>query len=496
MIIKQTGLLRSCKLLLLLIFFPIAAGIISGVLFIRREKNGHTGTKHEDISKGSDAENGIIKGSVIYICIMAVTLLLSIPVFVSDPGDISMTITGNADFCFGVDGFTRLSLFIVLLLYSTVLFYALVYFKKEHNVRQFFIFYFVSLGAIMAVCLSRSLITLYCCFEIATLSSMPMVLNEMDRESVAAGVKYLFYSVGGALMGLCGVLAVYSFAEENVHFVFGGFLEREMIAGSEPVFLALMMIAVIGFGTKAGIYPMHGWLPTAHPIAPAPASALLSGIIAKAGIIALVRLIYYSVGPSVLQGTYVQRGWMLLSMITVIIGSSMAFLEKNLKKRLAYSTVSQLLLQMMAHAAAKSCLFLTAGAIIYLTGCRYTYELRGIGKKMPLTMICFTLCSLSLIGIPPMGGFTAKWKLSLAALSADALFWSVAPVIVLIISALLTSGYLMPVVIGGFFPAAEDATEIKREKEPVLMVVPMYILSAAALIVGLYGSRILELISW
>ncbi len=487
------------------------AGIISGLWFIRKRER-------ED-----SFDIFIRQRNMIYVCIMAVTCILAgaASVFAKE---IFMNITGRAGFGFGADNFTRFSLTIVLFLYSMVLIYGMEYMKKEHRQEQFFIFFFVSLSAMIAVCFSRNPVTLYCCFEVATLSSMPMVLHEMDKESVRAGVKYLFYSIGGALMGLCGVLAVYTFSRGDASFVMGGFVDRIMISGSQQLFFAMILTGVIGFGTKAGIYPLHGWLPVAHPIAPAPASALLSGIIAKAGVIALVRLVYYSVGTDILKDTPVSDTWMILCMITIIVGSSMALLEKNLKKRLAYSTVSQLsyimaglslmsdsglkggLMQMMAHATAKCCCFLAAGAVIYITGIRNVDEMKGIGKRLPVTMICFTLCSLSLIGIPPMGGFIAKWQLSCAALAKGSGIWNAAPVIVLVISALLTGGYLLPVVIDAFFPVIAGngsdaafakqgkAKEMQKNGEPVLMVIPMVILTAAALITGLFGDRILTML--
>ena len=185
------------------------------------------------------------------------------------------------------------------------------------------------------------------------------------------------------------------------------------VAGNEKLLLAMVFVGIVGFGTKAGLYPMHGWLPAAHPIAPAPASALLSGIIAKAGIIAIIRLVYFSVGADFIRGTWVQYTWMTLCMLTIFMGSMMAYKEKVTKKRLAYSTISQIsyinlglalltpegavggLLHVAAHATSKGCLFLAAGVFIYKLGKRNVSELRGIGKQLPITMWCFLIASLS-----------------------------------------------------------------------------------------------------
>lgn len=407
---------------------------------------------------------------------------------------------------FSMDGFGRLCQCIVLFLYTVVCFYAFEYMKKEEQPNRFFAFYFVSMGAMNAVCMADNLVTLYFCFELATLSTVPLVLHELSRDAIAAGLKYLFYSIGGALLGLFAIFFVYEYAAGAPTFVLGGSLDKAALAGHEPVFLAAMFVGIIGFGTKAGMYPMHGWLPAAHPIAPAPASALLSGIIAKAGVIAVIRLVYYSVGAEVLAGTWVQTAWMILALITIFMGSMMAYKEKIIKKRLAYSTVSQIsyimlslsflsmegltggMLHVMAHAAAKGCLFLVAGIFIYKWDIRQVADLKGIGQKMPVTLWCFMISALSLVGIPPMGGFTSKWVIAETAVTSGIpVFQFLAPA-VLLLSALLTAGYLFPIVIDGFFPGhGAEVKAQKKDEASAWMLVPLILLCAAGLFVGLFG---------
>ena len=422
-------------------------------------------------------------------------------------------ITDRAVFGFSYDSFGRLFLSVVLILYTAVCFYAFEYMKTEERPGMFFSFYFVSMGALVAISMSANLLTLYFCFELASLSSVPLVLHEMTREAVSAGLKYLFYSVAGALMGLLSVFFVYYYSGGNTGFIPGGIIDNTLLSGNESVFLAVIFIGIIGFGTKAGMYPMHGWLPTAHPIAPAPASALLSGIIAKAGVFAIVRLIYYSVGVDLLRGTWVQYAWMSLCLLTILMGSTCAFREKVLKKRLAYSTVSQIsyillglsimsaegfrggLLHLLSHAVSKGCLFLVAGIFICKLGKRNVTELKGTGKEMPVTLWCFMIASLSLVGIPPMGGFSSKWMLAGAALGDGMGILSILPPVVLLISALLTAGYLFPIAVDAFFPGKDFDLSGTEKKEPSLfMTVPLIVLCLAALMVGVYGWRIVELI--
>ena len=414
---------------------------------------------------------------------------------------------------FRLDTFGRYVLAAVVIMYTAVTFYGFEYLKTDRRHRIFHGCFFISLGALIAVCMAGNLITLYLSFEFVTLSSFPLILHDVTKEAILAGMKYLYYSIAGALMGLLAVTFVYFYSEGTSNFILGGYILPSNIKDHRELFLAIIFIGILGFGTKAGMLPMSGWLPTAHPIAPAPASALMSGIIAKAGVIAVVRLVYYSVGIRILQGTWVQYAWMILAMLTILMGSSLAFQEKVTKKRLAYSTISQIsyimlglsmmskdvlqgvIIQLMSHSAAKGCLFLAAGVFIHELNKRKVTELRGIGKQMPITMVCFTIASLSLIGIPPMGGFVGKWFIAKVAMtSAPGIFAYLAPA-VLMISAFLTAGYLLPIVVDGFFPGEDvDPDSLPKKEPPALMTVPMIALCCVAVILGLFGSQIVSII--
>ena len=473
--------------LIIAILFPAIAGIIVSV-FRPREKVRNT----------------------CYTVIVLLADVLCILALRSGEHITFLTLSENLHMAFAPDRLGTVFLAAVMILYTAVCLYSFEYMKMEERVEMFFTFYFLSFTALIAVCLASNLLTLYFCFEMLTLLSMPMVLHELTKDAVSAGLKYLFYSIAGALMGLLAVFFVYYFTSGNAEFVKGGFLDPAKIAGRENIMLIGTMIGISGFGTKAGLYPMHGWLPTAHPIAPAPASSLLSGIIAKAGVIAVIRLVYYSVGTDLIRGTWVQYAWMTLAMLTIFMGSMMAYREHNLKKRLAYSTVSQIsyillslsflseegmqgaLLHVLSHASSKGCLFLCAGVLIYKLGKRRVEELKGVGKLMPVTMLCFTVASLSLVGIPPMGGFLSKWVIAQASLHNGLGLYAVLPPVILLISALLTAGYLLTVVVDAFFPGGGFETEEKAgsaEPSP-LMTVPMICLCVVALAVGIFGGNV------
>ena len=475
-------------LILTSILFPIAAGIAASAIPASDEK----------------ARNRR------YACISLITAVLGLCALLWGKEITLLTLSDQVSVTFALDNLGRFFLAAVLILYTCAAFYAFEYMEIEERQEVFFAFYYVSLGALIAVCASGNLVTVYLAFEAATLTTVPLVLHEGTKDSIAAGLKYLFYSMGGALMGLFAIFFVYYYGMAGKAFVPGGFLDSAAASGHREILLIAVFLGIVGFGTKAGMYPMHGWLPSAHPIAPAPASALLSGIIAKAGIIAVIRLIYYSVGADFIRGTWVQYTWMVLAMLTIFMGSMMAFLEKNMKKRLAFSTVSQLsyimlalsllsdgglrgaLLHVMSHASSKGCLFLCAGVFICKLGYRKVDELVGIGLRMPVTMWCFTIASLSLVGIPPMGGFLSKWVIALASVGSGMGVLSVLPVVILLISAMLTAGYLFPVAFKAFFPGEEYDGPTDRAEPSPLMTVPMILLCGVALIMGIFGVTILN----
>jgi multicomponent Na+:H+ antiporter subunit D len=228
----------------------------------------------------------------------------------------------------------------------------------------------------------------------------------------------------------------------------------------------------------------------------------------------MIRVVYYLVGADFLRGTWVQTVWMSLSLVTVFMGSMLAYREKIIKKRLAYSTVSQAsyilfglsllqsgamtgaLLHVVFHAVIKSCLFLSAGAIIYKTHKTNVEELRGIGKEMPVSIWCYTFASAALIGIPPASGFISKWYLATGALSSGIETFSWLGPVVLLTSALLTAGYLLPITVNGFLPGADfDYGSLKKKEPNMTMLLPLLILAVLAVGLGIFPNPLTDCIS-
>jgi multicomponent Na+:H+ antiporter subunit D len=259
---------------------------------------------------------------------------------------------------------------------------------------------------------------------------------------------------------------------------------------------------IVGFCGKAGMFPLHGWLPTAHPQAPAPASAVMSGIITKMGVLSTIRVVFYIFGAEYIRGTWVQIFWMSLAAITVFMGSMMAYLEPSMKRRFAYSTVSQVsyillglatlteegitggLLHIVFHAVSKTALFLMSGVVIYYTGKKKIRQLSGIGRQMPLVIACFTIASIALVGIPPFSGFVSKEFLAHGIMESNIpVLWILGPII-LLISAILTAGYLFPISLDGYLPK-NDTDGSSKIIVDYKMQIPLLFLGAGAVLLGI-----------
>ena len=420
-------------------------------------------------------------------------------------------LTENLPILFKVDAMSIIFAAVTVIIFLCSGIFSLEYMKHEQKKKRFYVFYLLAFLVLMGLCFAGNLITFYLFFEMLTLASTPLVLHSGSREANMAGLKYLFYSLCGAYMALFGLYFVSKYGN-TLTFSEGGVINQELAAGHTGLLLVAAFVMILGFSVKAGMFPMHAWLSAAHPVAPAPASAVLSAVIVKAGVLGIIRVIYYIFGAAFLKGTWVQTAFMVLTLITIFMGSMLAYREPVLKKRLAYSTVSQVsyilfglsamdmnsvtggVLHVIAHGFIKAALFLCAGAIIYMTGKTRVEELKGIGKEMPLLMWCYTIVSLGLIGIPPTGGFISKWYLAMGSLETGIPGFSWIGPVVLLVSALLTAGYLLPITIQGFFPGADYDYKALKKKEPsALMTVPVLILTVLTVFMGLFPG---QLISW
>ena len=403
--------------------------------------------------------------------------------------------SGALTLCLQADALSRGFTCLLVGLWLLVSCYACCYMAHEGRERSFYLFFLLTLAAMLGVGYAGNLFTLYLFYELMTLATFPLVMHNQSTAAVAAGRKYLIYSFSGAALALFGIFFFISYAT-GTSFSPGGILDPARIAGKEQLLRGVYLLTVIGFGAKAGLFPLHAWLTTAHPIAPSPASAVLSGLITKAGVLAILRTSYQVVGPELLRDSWVQSLLLALVLLTILMGSLLALREPLLKRRLAYSSISQVsyilfgallffpqalrgaLLHLLCHALMKNLLFLAAGAIIMVSGKTLVDELRGLGRQMPWTMLCFASGALALIGIPPFIGFYSKYHLALGALNSGLPCYQYLGPVVLILSALLSAGYLLPILSQGFFPGAEASIPARHEA-PAAMRWPMLLLALA-----------------
>jgi multicomponent Na+:H+ antiporter subunit D len=371
--------------------------------------------------------------------------------------------------------------------------YAVGYMKGEHARVRFFGFFALCVSTTVGIAFAENLLTLFLFYEILTICTYPLVIHDETPEALKAGRKYLAYTLTGGGLVLLGCLLVESAAGTLTLSQPGILTATEGGAYLLPIFLVL----VVGFGIKAAIMPLHGWLPTAM-VAPTPVSALLHAVaVVKVGVFGLLRVIYNVFGVSLLRDLGYAAWLVVFAAFTIVAASLLALVQDNLKRRLAYSTISQLsyivlaaallsplaalaaVLHIANQAFAKITMFFVAGAIERTTGRTHVHELTGIGREMPWTMAAFTVASLSFIGVPLFAGFVTKWYLSLGALQADA--WWV--VVLMALSGLLNAAYWLPILYLAWFKRPGQSPVQVREA-PAALLVPTLLGAAYVLLLG------------
>ncbi len=395
--------------------------------------------------------------------------------------------------------------FLVSFLWILTAFYSIGYMHHERKPNRYFTFFTATLGVTIGIALSGNLITLYLFYELLTLFTFPLVIHAGNETALKAGYKYLIYSFGGAALSLFGMFMIFS-KTQSLDFSPGGIIQPVYIK-ELPYYFMAYVLTFCGFGVKAGLVPFHSWLPSAM-IAPTPVSALLHAVaVVKSGIFSLIRMSYFIFGPAVILLIKGNDLALIFILITILTGSFLAIHQKNLKKRLAYSTISQLgyimlglvvlnpdsftggMLHMIFHALIKITLFFCVGAIMHITGKTEIQEVQGLGKQLPILMWCFSLSAISLVGIPPTNGFVSKWYLATGSLQSGSF---IIPV-VLLLSALLTAGYLLPIITTAFFKPIPEGEPVYKEPSPS-MLIPIIILTGIVLLTGLFPNPIINIL--
>lgn len=436
---------------------------------------------------------------------------------------------GNLTVMFNLDLMGGLFAGLVAFLWPLATLYSFEYMEHETRKPTFFAYYTMTYGVTMGIALAGNLVTLYVFYEMLTLVTFPLVLYPMTKEAAQASRRYLYYSIGGAAFAFLGLIFVLNFsATGTTEFLPGGILDPAAAQGNQFVLLLIYVLAFFGFGVKAALFPCHGWLPKAT-VAPTPVTALLHAVaVVKSGAFAILRLTYFCFGIRILRGSWAQWAVMAAALITIIYGSTMAVREVHWKRRLAYSTISNLsyilfgatmmsplglaasLCHLVAHAFMKICSFFCAGAVMHKSGKTYVYELDGLGKRMPLTFGCLTVASLSLMGIPLFAGFISKWNLAQAALACGGErgeWLPAAGVAVILYSALMTGIYMLTVLVRAYFPKILNAAGRSAGTDDLTkgdwaevcdpgwcMLLPLFIFAAAILVIGLHSEPLVNLL--
>ncbi|MBW6509438.1 MAG: monovalent cation/H+ antiporter subunit D family protein [Desulfuromonadales bacterium] len=383
---------------------------------------------------------------------------------------------------------------------------------NEHAQTRFYVCYAVSVGAAMGAAFSANLFTLYLFYEIVSIFTYPLVMHHQDKEGYEGARKYIIYlmftSKAMLLPAMAIIYVLTGTLDFNMSGISGGIFPAE---ADRMMVIIAYLLCLFGFA-KAGIMPLHNWLPDAM-VAPTPVSALLHAVVVvKVGVFSICRVMLSLFGINLLDVTGMGMFTAYVVSFTIITASIIALTQTNLKARLAYSTVSQLsyivlgvamltphavtggLLHIANHAFAKITLFFCAGCIFVASGKKDISEMGGLGWRMPVTMAAFALASLSMIGVPPVSGFVSKWYLALGAMDIGSIFL----LAVLLISSLLNAGYFVPITFKAFFgtPLATDTGSGSLERQPLvlLMVVPLLITGIISVLIGIWPDLFLNTI--
>ncbi len=442
-----------------------------------------------------------IEALVLINSILVATMLL----FQPEDAFVLFRFTGNLRVSFHLDGVGRVFAAMAAILWPLAVLYSFEYMKHEENEKSFFMFYVITYGVTLGIAMADNILTMYFFFEMMSLVTLPLIMHTRTREAVLASRSYLYYMIGGAAFAFIGMIFILSYGTTS-SFVPGGVLDLAKIGDKTDMMLLVYVLCFLGFGIKTAIWPFSSWLPRAG-VAPTPVTALLHAVaVVNTGAFATMRITYYSFGTGLLRGTWAQSVVMLLVIFTIVYGCSRALKETHIKRRLAWSTVSNLsyilfgvvlmtpaglagsLCHMLFHSFMKICSFFCAGAVIYTTERSYIHELDGLGRKMPRVFVIFTICGMALMGVPGMAGFISKWQLAQAAVASEnPLAW--VGVGALLVSALLTAIYMLTISVRAFFPGKDfDSQVLPDVQDPGwMMMVPLVIFIVVIVVFGLHS---------
>jgi multicomponent Na+:H+ antiporter subunit D len=377
--------------------------------------------------------------------------------------ELRFALLAGVDFVLRSDSLAMLFVTLSALLWLCTTLYAVGYLEGSPHRSRFFGFFSLCVASTVGIALAGNLITFVFFYEMLTLTTYPLVVHRGTEKALRAGNVYLAYTLGGGTLLLAGTAWLYGLLG-TVDFAYGGVV-APIVASHPGALLAIFALLVAGLGVKAGLVPLHTWLPIAM-VAPAPVSALLHAVaVVKAGAFGIVRVLYDVYGIETAADLGLLGPLAIIAAVTILYGSLRALTQVELKRRLAYSTVSQVsyivlgacvfgplgtiggTVHLVHQGIMKITLFFCAGNLAETLGVHRVDELDGAGRRMPWTMGAFTLAALGMIGLPPLAGFVTKWYLGVGAATAG-MHWVIA---VLMASSVLNAAYFLPLIYATWF---------------------------------------------
>lgn len=433
-------------------------------------------------------------------------------VFHNHQYEFRLTLLPGLDLVLNADALSLLFAVLSSLLWFVTTLYAVGYLEDGPHRSRFFGFFSLCVSATLGIALAGNLITFVIFYELLTLATYPLLVHRGSEEALQAGRTYLAYTLAGGTVLLLAVAWLQVLAGP-LEFVAGGQLAS---LGSEQgtSLRIIFFLLIAGLGVKAALFPLHGWLPRAM-VAPAPVSALLHAVaVVKAGAFGIVRVVYDVYGIEFAADLGLTGPLAALAAVTIIYGSVRALFQDDLKRRLAYSTVSQVsyialgvatvgplatiggLVHLVHQGVMKITLFFCAGNLAETLGVHKVSEMKGAGRRMPLTMAAFTLAALGMIGVPPVAGFISKWYLGLGGLAAGQ-YWIIG---VLVVSTLLNASYFLPILYAVWFQRQEQPWHHERHfgrwETGWMLLLPPILTALLSLGFGLFADAPFSALEW
>lgn len=383
--------------------------------------------------------------------------------------------------------------------------------KKEINKKRISIYYFLSnilIGSLLGVIFTNDIFNSYVFIEIGTLSACGIIVIKNKKDNFLSTIKYLVLSNLGSGLFLMGIAFIFSITGNlNMSFIHEEIMKNHSTYTN--VILVSTSLFTIGLGIKSALFPVHTWLPDGHSSAPTTSSALLSSLVIKAFFFLYVKVLYRTLGIDLPEVQYIFKVLLVLGCLGMIAGSVLAIAQEELKRTIAYSTVAQMgyiffglglgnkigliyaFYHVIAHAIAKTILFLSSGSMTNEVDSKFINKLNGIGRKMPIELLTFTLAAMSMVGIPMLPGFVSKWNFATEAINKSNYFLMG----IILISGLLNAFYYFPIIVRGFFMTPlEENENIKIDSiYNAYRIIPLIILSIGLIYVGVNSEKIINI---